>query len=182
LVGILAAATLAIGENGGLHLRSAEERLVQAYLGAWYGGDFDAAQELRAPERLRTGPSESRSRDEVEYQALLGGRVEIGDCEGLPPSTLRCEVAYWNALSDAVGAEPTVVSQQVGIADGSILFVAGPYLEDTALTASFREFSIEQHPDEYDQACIEEPNFQPPSCARFKLRHLDEWVAWRDGS
>jgi hypothetical protein len=180
--GILAAATLAVGEHGGLHLRSTEERLIQAHLDAWYGGDYDSAQGLRAPERLSTGPSEQRSRDEVEYQALLAAQVEVGNCETLPPSTLRCDVAYSNALSEAIGTEPVVVSQQFGIADGSILFIAGPYLEDTAVTSSFRDFSIQLHPDEYDETCNDEPNFQPPSCARFKLRHLDEWVAWRDGA
>jgi hypothetical protein len=171
-----------VGENGGLHLRSPQERLVEAYLDAWYGGDFDAAQELRAPERLRTGPSEARSRDEVEYQALLGARVEFGRCEELPPNTIRCDVAYSNALSEAAGAQPAVVSQQFGIADGSILFVAGPYLEDTALSSNFRDFSIQRYPDAYDEDCVDEPSFQSPSCARFKLRHLDEWVTWRDGS
>ena len=182
VVGILAAATLAVGENGGLHLRSAEERLIQTYLDAWYGGDFDAAQGLRAFERLRTGPSEARARDEVEYQALLGAQTGIEACDMLPPSTVRCDVTYSSALSEAVGAKPVLVSQQFGIADGLILFVAGPYLEDTALMASFRDFASERFPEEYEDACVDEPNLQPPECARFKLRHLDEWVGWRDGS
>ena len=43
IVGVLAFATLAIGESGGGDLTNlSERRLIEAHLEAWYGGDFDA--------------------------------------------------------------------------------------------------------------------------------------------
>ena len=89
-------------------------------------------------ERLRTGPSEDRARDEVEYQQILEAKTEVLECVPLPPSTIRCDVAYANALNQAVRKAPAVMSQQFGVEDGRLLFVAGPYLEDETLTASFR--------------------------------------------
>ena len=44
----------------------------------------------------------------------------------LPPSTIRCDVAYANALNQAVRKAPAVMSQQFGVEDGRLLFVAGP--------------------------------------------------------
>ena len=155
-----------------------ERRLIEAHLDAWYGGDFDGADALRAPERLRTGPSQERARDEVEYQALLGATTELLDCAPLPPSTLRCDVAYSNLLNEAVEKAPAVVSQQFGIEGGRILFVAGPYLEDETLTVSFQSFASLMFPDDYQASCFEEPNFQRPACADFKLAHLDDWASW----
>ncbi|HEX6146012.1 MAG TPA: hypothetical protein VF083_04485 [Acidimicrobiia bacterium] len=153
--------------------------LIQAYLDAWYGGDFDTAASLRAPERVRTGPSEDRARGEVQYQAILGARAELLGCEPLPPATVRCDVAYSNALNQAAGAAPAVVAQQFGIRDGLLLFVAGPYLEDEMLRASFGDFAAGHIPDEYEDACAQEPNYQPPSCAELKLRYLEKWADWR---
>jgi hypothetical protein len=142
IVGVLAVATLAIGQGGGVDLMNlSERRLIEAHLESWYGGDFDAANALRAPQRLRTGPSEERSRAEVEYQAMLGATTELLGCVSLPPSTIRCDVAYGNVLNEAVGKVPAVVSQQFGIEDGRILFVAGPYLEDERMTASYARFA-----------------------------------------
>jgi hypothetical protein len=152
--------------------------LIQAYLDAWYGGDFDTAASLRAPERVRTGPSEDRARGEVEYQATLGARAELLDCEPLPPATVRCDVAYSNALNQAAGAAPAVVAQQFGIRDGLLLFVAGPYLDDEMLRVSFGDFAALHMPAEYEDACAREPNYQPPSCGDLKLRHLEEWADW----
>ena len=179
IVGILAAATLAIGESGGVDLANlSERRLIEAHLEAWYGGDLDAADALRAPERLRAGPSDERARDEVAYQAALEATTELLDCVSLPPSTLRCDVAYSNILNEAVEKAPAVVSQQFGIEGERILFVAGPYLEDEQLTASYQWFANLLFPDDYQAACVEEPNFQPPSCAEFKLAHLEDWASW----
>jgi len=155
-----------------------ERRLIEAHLEAWYGGDFDAAHALRAPERFRTGPSEERSRAEVEYQAMLEATTELLGCSPLPPSTIRCDVAYSNALNEAVRKAPAVMSQQFGVEDGRLLFVAGPYLEDETLTASFRTFANLLFPAEYQAACVEEPNFQRPICAEFKLAHLEDWASW----
>lgn len=156
---------------------SADDRLIQAHLDAWYGGDFETAQNLRSPERVRTGPSERRARDEVEYQALLQADAQLLDCEELPPATVRCDVAYSNLLSEAVDKPPIVVALQFGIRDGLLLFVAGPYLEDEHLTASFREYANAAFPAEYKDACVEEPNLQTPDCAAFKLSHLSDWAA-----
>jgi hypothetical protein len=179
VVGILAAATLVVGESGGLDLANRSERqLIEAHLEAWYEGDFDAAAALKAPERLRTGPSEARARDEVRYQAMLGATTELLDCVSLPPSTLRCDVAYSNVLNEAVDKAPAVVPQQFGIEDGRILFVAGPYLEDEQLTASYRLFANLLFPEDYGAACVDEPNFQSPACAEFKLAHLEDWASW----
>jgi len=179
VVGILAAATFAVGESGGLDLaHRSERRLIEAHLEAWYGGDFDSAAALKAPERLRTGPSEERARDEVRYQAMLGATTELLDCVSLPPSTVRCDVAYSNILNEAVDKAPAVVSQQFGIEDGRILFVAGPYLDDEQLTSSYQGFSNLLFPEDYGAACVEEPNFQRPACAEFKLAHLEDWASW----
>ena len=178
-VGVLAAGVLAIGESGGVSLAHLSERhLIEAHLDAWYGGDFDTASSLRAPERLRTGPSEERARGEVEYQATLRAETELLGCEPLPPATLRCEVSYSNALNEAIGKRPAVVAQQFGVSDGHLLFVAGPYLEDEALTASFSRFAGLLFPDDYREACVDEPNYQPPPCAAFKLAHLEDWASW----
>ena len=179
IVGVLAFATLAIGQGGGMDLtKLSERRLIQTHLAAWYGGDFDAAHALRAPDRLRTGPSDERSRAEVEYQAMLEATTELLGCASLPPSTIRCDVAYGNVLNEAVDKAPAVVSQQFGIEDGRILFVAGPYLEDERLTASYRRFANLLFPEAYEAACAEEPNFQGPTCAEFKLAHLEDWASW----
>jgi hypothetical protein len=179
LVGVLATATLAIGESGGgdvMHLT--ERRLIEAHLDAWYGGDFEAASDLRAEQKLRTGPSEERARAEVEYQAELGASTRLLGCEPLPPSTFRCDVSYTNALNEAAGREPAVVAQQFGIEQGRILFVAGPYLEDEFLTDSFRRFAELLFPTDYDASCAEEPGYQPLECADFKLAHLEDWASW----
>jgi len=179
VVGLLAATMLAVGESGGRDImKQSELRLIETHLEAWYGGDFDGANELRAPERLRTGPSEDRARDEVEYQQTLEATTEVLECLPLPPSTIRCDVAYSNALNEAVEKPPAVVSQQFGVEDGRLLFVAGPYLQDETLTASFRTFANLMSPAEYQSACAEEPNFQRPICAEFKLAHLEEWASW----
>jgi hypothetical protein len=179
IVGVLAAATLAIGESGRLDLVNLpERRLIESHLEAWYGGDFDAADALRAPQQLRTGPSEERSRAEVEYQAMLEATTELLDCVPLPPSTIRCDVAYSNILNEAVDKAPAVVSQQFGIEEGRILFVGGPYLEDEQLTASYQRFSNLLFPDDYQAACVKEPNFQRPVCAEFKHAHLEDWASW----
>jgi hypothetical protein len=179
VIGALAAGTLLlVGEgNAGMSPLS-HKNLIQAHLDAWYGGDFETAHSLRAPERVRTGPSEDRVRAEVAYQATLHARAEVLDCEELPPSTIRCDVAYSNALNEAVEAAPAIVAQQFGMSDGLLLFVAGPYLEDEELTASFREFANQQFPSEYEEACVDEPNYQPPGCGELKMRHLDDWAAW----
>lgn len=179
VVGVLAAASLAIGESGGVSLANLpERRLIEAHLEAWHGGDFDTANSLQAPEQLRTGPSEERARGEVEYQAILEAETELLGCEMLPPATMRCDVHYSNVLNDAVGEEPAVVSQQFGISEGLLLFVAGPYLDDESLTASFRHFADLLFPADYASACVDEPNYQPPSCAEFKLAHLEDWASW----
>ena len=157
---------------------SSQEPLIQAHLDAWYGGDFEAAMSLRAAERLRTGPPEDRVRGGLNYQAMLGAWAEVVGCEPLPPETVRCDVAYSNALIEAVGQAPIVLSQQFGIRDGLLVFVAGPYLEDVEVTASFREFALETFPAEYEDACVTEPNHQPPECAALKLLHMDDWVVW----
>jgi hypothetical protein len=179
IVGVLAAAALAIGELGGISLsHPGERRLIEAHLDAWFGGDFETAGSLRAPEQIRTGPSEERGRSEVEYQAMLGAEVELLGCELLPPATMRCDVSYANTLNQAVGKEPAVVTQQYGISDGHLLFVGGPYLEDELLTDSFRQFAALLFPTDYQVACLEEPNYQRPSCAEFKLAHLEDWASW----
>lgn len=179
IVGVLAFATLAIGQGGEVDLMNlSERRLIEAHLESWYGGDFDAANALRAPQRLRTGPSEERSRAEVEYQAMLGATTELLGCVSLPPSTIRCDVAYGNVLNDAVDKAPAVVSQQFGIEDGRILFVAGPYLEDETMTASYARFANLLFREEYEAACVEEPTFQGLACAEFKLAHLEDWASW----
>lgn len=179
IVGVLAAAALAIGELGGVSLsHPGERRLIEAHLDAWFGGDFETANSLRAPEQIRTGPSEERARSEVEYQAMLEAEAELLACELLPPATIRCDVSYSNTLNQAVGKEPAVVTQQYGITDGLLLFVAGPYLEDELLTVSFRHFATLLFPTDYQAACLEEPNYQLPSCADFKLAHLEDWASW----
>jgi hypothetical protein len=179
VVGVLAAATLAIGESGGVELMHlSERRLIEGHLAAWYGGDFEAASELRAEQKLRTGPSEERARAEVEYQAMMGASTELLGCEQLPPSTFRCDVSYANALNRAVGKEPALVAQQFGIEGGQILFVAGPYLDDEVLTDSFRKFADLLFGVDYDASCAEEPGYQSPECARFKLAHLEDWASW----
>ena len=179
IVGVLAAAALAIGELGGISLsHPAERRLVEAHLDAWFGGDFETARSLRAPEQIRTGPSDERARGEVEYQAMLGAEVELLGCELLPPATMRCDVSYANILNQAVGKKPAVVSQQYGIMDGHLLFVGGPYVEDELLTDSFRHFATLLFPTGYRAACLDEPNYQRPSCAEFKLAHLEDWASW----
>jgi len=179
ILGVLAAAGLAVGELGGVSLADPDERrLIEAHLDAWFGGDFETASSLRAPEQIRTGPSEERARDEVEYQAMLGVEVELLGCELLPPATMRCDVSYSNMLNQAVGKEPAVVTQQYGIMDGHLLFVGGPYLDDELLTDSFRYFATLLFPTDYQSACVEEPNYQRPSCAEFKLAHLEDWVSW----
>lgn len=157
---------------------SSHELLIQAHLDAWYGGDFEAAISLRAVERLRTGPPEDRVRGELDYQAMLGARAELVGCEPLPPETVRCDVAYSNALIEAVGQAPIVLSQQFGIRDGLLVFVAGPYLEDVEVTASFREYALESFPAEYEDACVTEPNYQPPECATLKLSRMGDWAVW----
>jgi len=158
---------------------SSHDRLIQAHLDAWYGGDLETADSFRSPERVRTGPSERRARGEVEYQAMLQARVELFDCGALPPETVRCDVAYSNLLNEAVGKEPVVHSMQFGIRDGLLLFVSGPYLEDEDLTASFRDFATQMFPDAYQDACVEEPNLQPRSCSVLKVSHLSDWAAWQ---
>ncbi|MGH8913853.1 MAG: hypothetical protein ACRDZM_04970 [Acidimicrobiia bacterium] len=179
VIGVIAAASLAIGESGGVSLAGLAERsLIEAHLDAWYGGDFDTANSLKAQERLSTGPSEARARGEVEYQAMLEAETDLRGCELLPPATMRCEVGYSNVLNHAVGKEPALVFQQFGISDGNLLFVAGPYLEDESLSASFRRFANLLFPADYQAACVEEPNYQPPSCAEFKLAHLEDWASW----
>ena len=179
IVGVLAAAALAIGELGDISLsHTAERRLIEAHLDAWFGGDFETASSLRAPEQIRTGPSEERARSEVEYQAMLEAEVELLGCELLPPATMRCDVSYRNILNQAVGKEPAVVTQQYGISGGQLLFVAGPYLEDESLTDSFRQFATLLFLTDYQVACSEEPNYQRPSCAEFKLAHLEDWASW----
>lgn len=179
VVGALAAVALALGETGGVDLSSHSERsVIEAHLDAWYGGDYDAASALRAPERIRTGPSEERARGEVEYQAALEADTELLRCEPLPPSTLRCDVSYSNLLNEAVGKPAAIVAQQFGMEDGRILFVAGPYLEDDLLTDSFRRFAELLFPQDYDASCNEEPSYQPRECADFKLAHLEDWSSW----
>jgi hypothetical protein len=179
IAGLLAAVALVVlPEPTGIFGDFSDEHLIRAHLDAWYGGDFETAQSFRAPERLRTGPTEERAEGEVEYQAMLGAHTELMRCEELPPETVRCEVAYSNALNEAVGKAPAIVSQQFGIRDGLLLFVAGPYLEDLDLTASFREYAVRSFPAEYEDACIKEPNYQPPECAALKLSHLGEWASW----
>lgn len=179
VVGVLAAATLAIGESGGIALvRPSHVDLIEAHLEAWYGGDYETAESLRAPQTLRTGPPEERARDEVEYQALLAAEGELLTCEPLPPSTMRCDVAYSNVLNQAVGQKPAVVPVQVGVEDGRILFVAGPYLEDESLSRSFRRFAELHFAAEFSAACVDEPGFQPPSCAELKLDKLEDWASW----
>jgi hypothetical protein len=157
---------------------SSYEPLIQAHLDAWYGGDFEAAMRLRAAERLRTGPPEDRVRGELAYQAMLGARAEVVGCEPLPPETVRCEVTYSNALIEAVGQAPIVLSQQFGIRDGLLVFVAGPYLEDVEVTASFREYALQSFPADYEDACVTEPNYQPPECAALKLSRMGDWAVW----
>ena len=57
------------------------------------------------------------------------------------------------------------MSQQFGVEDGRLLFVAGPYLEDETLTASFRCPPTFVSPNIRPR--VEEPNFQRPICAEF---------------
>ncbi len=179
IVGLLAAATLAIGESGGVDLtRLSEGRVIEEYLDAWYGGDYDGAAALTTAQRLRTGPSEQRARAEVEYQEMLDAEVVVRRCETLPPSTVRCEVTYSNALNQAIAAPPSTVDLQFGVEAGLIAFVAGPYLDDEGLTASFESFAGLLFPTDYRNACDDEPNYQTPDCARFKLDHLEDWASW----
>ena len=179
IVGVLAAATLAIGETGGVDLSNlSERRLIEAHLAAWYGGDFEGASALGAEQKLRTGPSEERARAEVEYQAALEAEAELLKCESLPPSTFRCEVSYSNVLNEAVGKPAAIVDQQFGIGDDGILFVAGPYLEDELVTGSFRRFAELLFPEDYETSCSDEPSYQLPDCADFKLSHLEDWASW----
>ena len=179
IIGVLAAATLVIGESGRLDVMSLSERgLIEAHLDAWYGGDFEAASELRAEQKLRTGPTDERARAEVGYQAALDAHADLLGCEPLPPSTFRCDVSYSNVLNEAVGKAPAVVAQQFGIEHGRILFVAGPYLDDEMLTASFRRFAGLLFPTAYDESCTDEPGLQPLECADFKLAHLEDWAYW----
>jgi hypothetical protein len=181
IVGVLAAATLAIGESGGVDLTNlSERRLIVAHLDAWHGGDFEAADDLRAEQRLRTGPSEERARAEVEYQAAMDAQAELLDCEVLPPSTYRCDVAYSNLLNEAAGKAAAIVPQQFGIEHGRILFVAGQYLDDEVLRDSFRTFAVLLFPHEYTASCPEEPGFQTPECAEFKRAHLEDWASWHE--
>jgi hypothetical protein len=179
LVGVLAVGALSLGERAGMGLIDLAERgLIEDYLGAWYGGDYDTAAGLTAPQRLRTGPSEQRGRDEVDYQMILGAEVTVGGCEPLPPQTVRCEITYANALNRAVGAPPASLDQQFGVESGMLVFVAGPYLEDAAMTDSFETFARLLFPVDYEEACVPEPNYQPPGCAAFKLEHLEDWASW----
>jgi hypothetical protein len=179
ILGVLAAAVLAIGESGGIELMNlSERRLIEAHLDAWYGGDFQAADGLRADQRLRTGPSEERARAEVGYQGRMEADTELLGCEPLPPSTFRCEVSYSNVLNVAVGQSAAIVAQQFGIEDDRILFVAGPYLEDEMMTTSFKRFAELLFPEDYHDSCAEEPGYQTPECAEFKREHIEDWASW----
>lgn len=181
VVGALAAATLAIGESGGVDLTNlSERRLIVTHLDAWHGGDFGAADGLRAEQKLRTGPSEQRARAEVEYQLAMEAETELLGCETLPPATFRCDVSYSNLLNEAVGKDPAIVPQQFGIEDGRILFVAGPYLDDEVLTDSFRTFAVLLFPEDYRASCADEPGYQTPDCAAFKQAHVEDWASWHE--
>ena len=59
-----------------------------------------------------------------------------------------------------------------------LLFVAGPYLEDETMTASYARFANLLFREEYEAACVEEPTFQGLACAEFKLAHLEDWASW----
>ena len=114
-------------------------------------------------ERLRTGPSEDRARDEVEYQQILEAKTEVLECVPCRPPRSDAMLPT-HALNQAVRKAPAVMSQQFGVEDGRLLFVAGPIsrmrrspLRSAARQPLFRRIS----------GRVEEPNFQRPICAEF---------------
>lgn len=157
---------------------SREEAVIAAYLEAWYSGDYEGAMALRAPQPIRTGPPEERARAETRYQALLGARVEVLECEPLPPRTRRCLVTYANALNDSVGSSPALVSLQFGMDGGLVQFVAGPYLEDEGLADSFRRYAEAFLLQRYEDACDDGPGYQDGDCAVLIRGHIEGWAEW----
>ena len=178
---VLAAAALVvlITVRGDAPPPMSEEDVIVAGLEAWFGGDpvavsavFDDGLEGVAV-----------SKDQVAYQAAIGGMARLLGCRPDPTARYDCEVEYSNVLNEAVGSPPFIVPMTFRVSEGKIVRVntfhdRNSFPLDVELESSFANFMVVSGlAEDYHDACS--PLFERgASCAGFQRAHLEEWATW----
>jgi hypothetical protein len=170
---------------------------VEAALESWYRGDCEAALfvagpfDFDDPDPDNPDPdcsTSSKPGQWTEYESILGAQVSVEGCEDAlsgEDTVLSCQVHYSNAMTGAVGEQPSVTAREFIVRIGMFVrepgselpWYEGVYPEDTELLASFRLFAESSDLSEQYAAgsCA---SHRTPVCAQLIVDHLEEWAAW----
>lgn len=180
LLGLAAVSTLVlIGNRGSRPLDG--QALVTDSVAAWFGGDVAEARRLLMPVPATRGIDIPD--DEIRYQGAIGADARIVRCH-MVGSVLACDMSYSNDLNEAIDRHPIVIPVSFEVIDGRVAVIStnfnrDDYPLDPEIDGSFANFMlIDGLAIEYNDVCYATP-VRDVDCARFQLKHLDDWAKWR---
>ena len=144
---------------------------IEAAIAAFYSGDAQRAAELfELPDR-----TDDEIRGEAAYQAAIGGQLTLNYCTGGEGGVFSCDMAYHNAMIDAIDSRDAGYPDRVVIEDGVITEFA--FREDSMMVHQMGTFLAMEGLLAGYENCLFGPF--PESCATIQLENLDSWVEWR---
>ena len=145
--------------------------VIQAGVAAFYSGDGERAAELfELADR-----TDDQIRAESDYQAAIGGRLDLS-CMESTPGSFSCSTPYRNAMTDAIGEGGGHDVWPVVVEDGMITQFG--FTEHSGMLIEMGTFlASEDRFDGYED-CVFGPF--PESCATIQMENLDAWAAWHE--
>lgn len=159
--------------------------VVQAFEEAWNHHDEAALRDLIAPgatfpEPRYPGPIEPYWDAYIGFEMGLGSRLRLVDCEA-PEARIRCRAILEDPLSAAAGIDRTSL-WTFEASDGRLVYLSTvmnvPRFK--AAFASFREWSLKNHREEYFEACG--LGLRDRGCGAFIARMAEAWDSDRGSS
>lgn len=151
--------------------------IVNAAKIAWFTGDYESVSELfEVPFPRPNGRpwTEQAIRDEVAYQATIGGEL-TGSCDSIGPGNFLCTGEYENDVTRAIGVvcctDDTV---NIRVEDGQIMRFPVPEHEFVLAEMGVYLDSIGKF-DDYRATCWVQYD---EACANLQLDNLDGFATW----
>lgn len=150
---------------------AADLAVIDEYLTAWHTGDID-----RAFEMIDADPNTSPgSAGWSQYEGMMGASVTFACTPRTDePGAYDCDLAYSNALHEAVDAAPHQVFWSAKVEGDSIEVLE--IQNQSRLMESW--LSWQSASGLAEESPCEEGAPPSPDCADFQQEYLEEWAAW----
>lgn len=150
---------------------AADLAVIDEYLTAWHAGDVERAFEMIGADPDTSPGSAGWS----QYEGMMGASVELACApRSDEPGAYDCDLAYSNALHEAVDAAPQQVLWSARVQGDSIEVL--DVQNQGGLMESWLAWQSVSGLDE--ESPCDEGGPPSPDCAEFQQEHLDEWAVW----